>query len=267
MRIVELNALEGGITRLRSKGGANPKWLYDLLNGYVLQDGSIQSRPGTEDEILLPEGTKGLCAVNGGLVVFASTPKTITDARVICEVLTHPNDPSLDIAEIHFAGPFLGGASGAYLYVVAEFTDGEIFHFWLQHADTWQASTTYVEGQLVEPTTPNGYVYRAKRIGAPGQLWAPNVARTVGDVVEPTTANGFQYTCVDTLGVSPRSGTVEPVWPAEDGAQVIEDTNGITVPGSTAGDYAPPPTLPPSDVIDRYGIVTGGIAHFFGIAE
>jgi hypothetical protein len=235
MRIVELNTLEGGITRLRSKGGANPKWLYDLLNGYVLQDGSIQSRPGTTDEITLPANTKGLCAVNGALVVFSNSPKTITDSRVTCEVLTHPDDPNIAIAEIHFAGPFLGGDAGAYLYVVAEFADGQVFHYWLQRAETWTAATVYTQGEMVEPTVPNGYLYRATRLDAAETVWAAGVLRTVGDVVEPTVFNSYRYTVVSTLGANPRSGTVEPTWPTADGAQVIEDTNGVPTPTPTTG--------------------------------
>ena len=46
-RIVYLNALKAGISRLRTKGGPDPETLYDLVNGYVTQAGTVESRPGT----------------------------------------------------------------------------------------------------------------------------------------------------------------------------------------------------------------------------
>lgn len=254
MRIVELNALEGGITRQRTKGGANSRWLYDLVNGYVQQDGSIQSRPGTTDEIILPAGTKGLCSVNGGLVVFSHEAQTISDPRVTCEILNHPDDVTLAIAEIHFAGPFLGGDEGAYLYVVAEFTNGDVFHYWLQRADTWEAGTVYQQGDMVQPSTPNGFVYRATRLDEAETVWAAGVAREVGDVIEPTAFNGYRYTVVSTLGDNPRSGAVEPTWPTADGAQVIEDTNGVPTPAPTTGSTTTPNT---PNTGDRYGNMGG----------
>lgn len=254
-RIVELNALEGGITRLRTKGGANPKWLYDLENGYVLQDGSIQSRPGTTDEIILPAGTKGLCTFDGGLVVFSNAAKTVP-AGVTCEVITHPTLPAQELLDIHFAGPFLG-----YLYVVAEFADGEVCHYWLQRRDAWKANTSYTAGDVVEPSVRNGFAYRAHRLGNPATTWAPNVTRALTDVVEPTTANGYQYTVVDTLGSNPRSGTTEPTWPTSEGARVSEDTD-LTAPATpgTGTSTTPTDTLP-QDVVDRYGDGFGGLSR------
>ncbi len=246
MRITTLNAAKAGINRLRIKGSPSPETLYDLLNGYVNASGQIQSRPGTVVDATLPAGTKGLCAFNGGMVVFSASPKVVP-AGYRCESIAHPTDQAQELVEIHFAAPFLN-----VLYVVAEFANGDVFHYWLQHADAWKASTSYAEGALVEPTTPNGFVYRAHRIGAAGIPWAPSVARAVGAVVEPTTPNGFKYTAVSTLGANPRSGTVEPTWPKTDGAQVIEDTSGAPAPPADTTPAAPGPQNP-----DRYGNVGG----------
>lgn len=219
MRVVALNALTSGISRLRTKGGADPQTLYDLENAFVTIAGTIKSRPGTVQHAALPAGTKGLCAFNGGLVVFSDQEQTMPDGFT-CEVLTHPTNSELTLAEIHFAGPFLG-----YLYVVAEWSDSSVFHYWLRSADEWQAETAYKEGDLVQPTEPNGFVYRAYRLNAAGTPWAPNVARTIGDVVEPTTPSGYQHTVVDTLGTNPRSGEVEPGWATTAGGITIEDAD------------------------------------------
>lgn len=244
-RIATLNAAKGGISRLRVKGSPSPNTLYDLLNGYPDASGSINARPGTVERYALPTNTKGMIAFNGGLVVFSHAAQTVP-AGVTCEILTHPTIAGLTLAEIHFAGPFLG-----YLYVVAEWSNGDVFHYWQQAADTWTANTVYAEGTVVQPTTPNGYAYVARRIGEAGVPWAANVARTVGDKVEPTTPNGYEYTVVATIGDSPRSGTVEPTWPEADGALVNEDVYGVPAPVTTPTD--PGPGTPPPSVVDRYG--------------
>lgn len=244
-RHVLLSALKGGIDRQKIKGNASQESLYDLVNGYVDASGTPVSRPGTSGAATLLAGTKGMCAYDGGLVVFSHQVVELAGDLVTCAVLSHPDNIDLAIVEIHFAGPFLG-----FLYVVAEFVGGDVFHYWLQGADTWQANTPYRIGQLVEPTIPNGLVYSATRVSPPGTPWAPNVARAISDAVEPTVPNGFVYTVVDTIGATPRSGEIEPIWPEDDGAQIYEDTDiGTQLPPSTS---APAPAPLPSDVLDRY---------------
>ena len=246
-RLTQLNASTGGINRLRIKGGPKPTNLYDLVNAYVDASGAPTSRPGTEQDVLLPEGTKGLMAFNGGLVVFSHLALSVSDPKYSVETIIHPTIPTAPLLEIHFAGPYLG-----FPYVAAEFINGDVFHYWLQRRSAWQAETAYREGDVVEPSTPNGYAYRAHRIGAPGVAWAPDVARANGDKVEPTVANGFEYTVIDTMGANPRSGTTEPVWPEQTGGVVIEETNGAPASGPTT------PTTPggsdtlPPDVEERY---------------
>lgn len=253
-RLQQLNASTGGINRLRIKGGPKPTNLYDLVNGYVDASGAPTSRPGTVQDIALPEGTVGLCAYDGGLVTFSHLQLTTSNPdKYTVERLTHPTDPDAVLVAIHFAGPFLG-----YLYVVAEFDGGDVFHYWLQKRTQWAPNTFYRVGDVIEPTVPNGYAYRANRIGDPGLSWAPDVARAVGDKVEPTTYNGYEYTVIDTYGANPRSGSVEPTWPTSDGAQIAEDTDGAS-PG--AGGTTPTPTgntTLPTEVEDRYGTGLAG---------
>lgn len=245
----QLNAASGGINRQRVKGGPKPDNLYDILNGYVDASGAVLSRPGTSEHRRLPPGTVGMCAFDGGLVVFSHRVITGLPPGVICEVLTHPDDEQDDpsnpapiaLRTIHYAGPFLGS-----LYVTAEFEDGQVFDYWLQAADTWQADTVYGLQQQVQPSVPNGYTYRAARLGAPGVLWAAGVERKVGDVVEPTVPNGFEYVCVEAIGSPPRSGQTEPEWPTRAGDVAIEEAD--VAPGTP-----PPQTPPPAVTPPRYG--------------
>lgn len=243
-RDITLNAATAGISRLRSKGGARPETLYDLVNGFVDASGAISSRPGTVIDYQLPAGTIGMCAFDGGLVVFSNQVVADMPDGVLCEVLTHPQNPDSPLVRIHFAGPFLGS-----LYVTAEFADGLVFDFWLTSAATWEPVHVYRLGESVQPTEPNGYSYRANRLGDPGPAWAPGVERTVGDVVEPTTPNGFEYVVIEAYGMPPRSGNTEPAWPTAAGASVTEEADLTPKPPAGGGGGG---SRPPPDVDDRY---------------
>lgn len=256
MRSAPLTTIKGGISRLRTKGGARADTLYDLLNGYVTEAGTVKVRPGTERVATLDPLTRGLCAFGGSLHTFCHVPVAVPEGFTL-NVINHPDPPDVDygderyygdpitpLEKIHFAEPFLGG-----LYVVAEFEDGSIFHYWLQPPTaTWEAETEYASGDLISPTTPNGFYYTASRFGDPYPAWEADVPRYdgVGDayeqsVVEPTEYNARYYVCVETKGPNPRSGTVEPVWPTEIGLTVTERTDtGLTDP--TVIDGTPPPT-------------------------
>ena len=249
-----INSLKSGISRLRTKGGASNDGLYDLLNGYVTLAGTIVSRPGTVEDATLPEGTRGLCAFRGGMVVFSHEAK-VCPAGYTCEVLWHPESPELAIKEIHYAGPMLG-----YLYVVAEFVDGKVFHYWLEgYGNDWAANHVYGLNEVIEPG--NGLAYRATRLNPAAQVWDAGAPRTVGDKREPTVFNNYSYEVIDTTGTNPHSGDVEPAWVAEDGAVVYEEVdNDPTLPGTND----PGTTLPP-DVPPKYGNPGGSKPPWHGV--
>jgi len=236
-RPVVLASLKTGITRLREKGGANPQSLYDLVNGYVDESGSPTSRPGVKAfHAIGSTGTKGMTTFKGKVIVFANTVTDPGDARFQCLVLRHPTDPAALIRTIHYSRPIAGA-----LYVIAEFDDDAVYHYWMQEAPVWQANTIYFEGQLVQPSVGNGFAYVATRPGEPNPVWAPGVLRAVNDIVEPTVANGYKFTVQSTQGDSPSSGTTEPTWNAEDDALTYEDVSTATPSTPT---YPTPVTTP-----------------------
>ncbi len=258
-RSVALTTVKGGINRQRTKGGALEDSLYDLVNGYVTKSKTIAVRPGTPRVYELPtntageDDTQGLMAFRGQLHVFSHHAVDVP-AGIEVHVIQHPTDPTSPIAEINFAAPFMG-----FPYVVATFENGDTYHYWLQTGDVWQADHIYKLGDIVAPSTPNGFAYQASRLLPANQSWAPNVTRTLGDVVEPTVYNDFFYTVVDTQGDNPRSGTVEPIWPTEDGARINEDADGSsTTPPSVT---EPPDTtaLPSPGIRDRYRNAIRGV--------
>lgn len=251
MRDAPLTVLKGGINRLRTRGGARADNLYDLLNGYLTEDGTVHVRPGSLRVASLDASTKGLTYFSGSRHTFAAATVAVP-AGYTLHVLVHPDqDPGeavIPLKRIHFAEPFLG-----FLYVVAEFTDDTVWHYWLRGSGTWTAETVYQIGDVIFPTVANGLAYMATRVGAANPLWTANTPRQLGDIVEPTAdnANGYYYTVVDTSGANPTSGSVEPNWPAASGAQIVESTD-IT-PDSTDTDATDPTNNPGSDITDRYG--------------
>jgi hypothetical protein len=254
-RSVALTTVRGGINRLRTKGSAPEDSLYDLVNGYVTAAKTIVVRPGTSRFATLPTNTagdgvtKGLCAFDGTLHIFSHEEVDVPDGFTL-HVLAHPDstvDSPILLSEINFAAPFMGA-----LYVSATFENGDTYHFWLQQGGTWQADHVYKLGDIVTPDPFEGLVFQAQRLTDPNVAWAPNVSRAIGDVIEPTTYNDFFYTVVDVQGTNPRSGTVEPDWPTEDGAQVIEDADGAGGAPSTPTNMPDPNAQPSPAVADRY---------------
>lgn len=254
-----LSAVKAGETRLRYKGGASPESLYALINGHVDASRAPTSRFGTRkrapineaaesNQTTLPPGTIGLAYFLGKRWVFADEPVDLdVDGNYQLGILRHPSDPAASLVRVSFAKPIMRA-----LYVVAVFDNGDCYHYWLRSATTWEANHIYRIGEIVQPTDPNGFFYTAQRATEPADQWAPNVAREVGDVVEPTVYNGYDYIVIETYGANPRSGAVEPNWPAQDTATIEENTDG----GAPGTPTTPTPggggtTLPP-DIDDRY---------------
>lgn len=250
MRPLPLTVIKGGINRLKIKGGASAQTLYDLTNAYVTAAGTIVPREGTIRNATLDGTTVGLAAFKGDLNVF-STSLVSVPAGYIDNVLAPPAGSTATLVRIWFAKPFLG-----FLYVVAEFSDGSIIHYWLQSGGTWAANTVYKTGSIVTPDTSNGLAYQAVRDMAANSLWTSQTVITAGTVVEPNTYTGYSYRAVSVEGSAPHTGSTEPVWPTTIGGVIQEfgdfDTSssdsGTTQ--ATAGAGAQPLG---SNITDRYG--------------
>lgn len=250
MRPSPLYNLKQGINRLRVKGGANPSSLYDLVNGYINVDGSVKQREGTILAQTLNGNTKGLMADNGIFNVFSINQQAVP-AGYLDNILIDPNDATQTIKTIWFAKPFMG-----FPYVVAEFANGDVFHYWLQNGGTWAADTVYDTGTLILPTQPTGLAYLAQRVSAVNPIWQPETSIALNAIVEPTEYTGYQYKAVAVAGSTPTTGASEPVWPIVSAGTIQEfgdfDTSA-TDAGTTQG-TKPSTTQPLSTTItDRYG--------------
>ena len=259
MRIVPLTVIRGGINRQRTKGGASPDNLYDLLNGRVTAAGTVVARAGTFRETTLHPATRGLVAFAGSRHTFCHSQVEVPDGYTL-HVLHHPDSVdgyTIELDRIHFATPIMGA-----LYVAAEFEDGQTFHYWLQQVDIWQQDTHYFANTMVRPSIPNGLVFQASRLGDPYPAWAADVPRSDGNsgdygqsIIEPTVYNDFYYPCVLTGGNNPRSGTEEPTWPTVAGEQVIEYADGSSDAVQPAPPEPPSTDTPQEDTRSRYALL------------
>ena len=240
MPTLSLSALKTGITRLRTKGGASPDTCYDLVNAYVTAARTISPRGGSEEMAELPEGTIGLTEFDDQLYVYASHDVGALPAGYQLVILLHPESNGLTLKRIWKAQPFM-----RQLFIVAEWSDGSIWPYWIETGNQWTPNTVYMLDGVVYPSDANGMRYRATRRYPADDAWAANIAVALGDVFEPTAPNGYKYTVIDTAGDNPRTGPTEPSWPASSGALVYEDADGSQsttdqTGGSNGGRYDNP---------------------------
>jgi len=192
------------MTRLRDKGGASRDAAYEITNGFVDASGSPTQRPGTKwmfnwADPRLGKGaqanqTKGLMFFKGVFYRFTSGNGAGSGivsgggATYVILVLRHPTSTTATLSKIHYAKPMLG-----FPYVVAQFSDGLVAHYWLQNPPSWKANTFYAPNSLVQPTTPNGFYYQAVPWTPLPAAWTPLLQHNLGDVVQPTAPNGYRY--------------------------------------------------------------------------
>lgn len=259
-RPVILSGSAGGINLQRTKGTASKDNLRELLNGYVDHDNIPVSRPGSRGQSMAPmaapaslaaPGPRGLTAYRGKLYVFHHEPLEWTHVQgpeVVSMALVNPNDSTATIVKIWFAADYM-----SQLYVAAEYSNGDIFHFWTGEAEAWQPNKIYELGALVSAVDADGhgYVFQAGRIGEAYPPWQPNIGVTVGYRVEPTAPTGWYYEVTNTVGDAPRTGADEPNWPQIPDAVVYEDVDGVS-PGDTTTSGSQDSTLLPSQITERY---------------
>lgn len=251
MKPIPLTTLRGGINRLKVKGAARADSLYDLTNAYITQAGTVVPREGTIRNAALNSNTVGLMSFKGALNVFATSLQSVP-AGYLCNVLVHPTNPAATLTKIWFAKPFMG-----FPYVVAQFSTGDIFHYWLQSNGSWAPSTVYQTGAIVTPDTPNGLAYQAVRNAPQNSTWQPQATITVGTVIEPNEYTGYMYRAVAVEGTTPHTGSTEPTWPTTIGGIIQEfgdfDTNSTdsgTTQATTTATGAQPLG---ANITDRYG--------------
>ena len=254
MRPFPLTTLQGGINRLSVKGSASANRLYDLVNAYITNDGTVSPREGTARYATLDTNTVGLMCVDGVFNIFGGTFTTSTATVPTgwqLNLLINPVNASATPTIIWFAKPFMG-----FPFVTAQFSDGSVFDYWLQSNGAWTSETVYSTGNIVTPDVPNGLAYLAVRDFPQQPLWTANTLITSGSYVEPNEYTGYAYQAIAVAGTSPHTGASEPVWPTVSAGQLQEfgdfDTSQSDAGTTQATTTASVPPLG-TNITDRYG--------------
>ncbi len=213
-----------GIDRNRSLMPPKDGAFYDLVNVDLTPGHTIKRRNGFAKQQALT-GAVGLTAFAGSLHTFFSGVDPGSTSLCKTHKLVCPDGSGSSLANVYLAAPLLG-----YLYVVASFSNGSTWHFYLDEGSTgcptWTASTNELFGAIVCPTVYNGLRYMSTTIPVASEDWAPKIPLAINDTIRPTKGNGFVYqvtTLTVPAGATAATGTTEPSWPTMVGATVVED--------------------------------------------
>lgn len=176
---------------------------------------TIASKSGNNISIKTQLVIKGSTKVSMGSGAFVQGNPVL--------ILRHPTSSSATLSKIHYAKPFMG-----FPYVIAEFSDGLINHYWLQMPPIWTANTQYNANALVQPTSPNGFYYLCVQVANP-PAWTPLLQHQLFDFVQPTTYSGLQFYALLVIGASGTTTTTSGAFTI--GA--VNSTQNITVTSAT----------------------------------
>lgn len=191
MPAITFDVFDGGldVSKGRSVAGANQ--LRRLTNAYVTTGKAIRKRPGLVKVADLETGTKGLVGAGSKLHTFYGQG-SITHANSLFQanLVPHPAGGQ-DVTDVHAATSFNG-----YLYVAAEYGNGDTYHSYLDDPGAWAPNTAYSVGQFRRPTTPNGYRYEVTVAGTSDPTTEPSWPTTIGATVTDGTTSPVTWKCV-----------------------------------------------------------------------
>lgn len=211
-----------GIDRTRLASPPRDGALYDLVNAYLSPGHTIKRRPGFKLSRALA-GCYGMCSYGGTIHTFFSGADPGSGGGVTTHKVVCPDGSGSALAKIHMAKPLYG-----FLYVVAEFANGSVFHLYLDDGSDqcpkWAANTQYQYGSTVAPkAAPNGMHFQCTSTPAYQNWYANGMRVAVGTHCQPSKPNGLAYQCTAVgQGAVAWTGGVEPRWPTVVGNTVTE---------------------------------------------
>ncbi len=127
MPYIVIEDFKAGMDRRKKRVSGKPGQLWEGKNGHINRGGDYERRKKFVAKYNLPAAaTKGLAAINGQIYVFGATTTPVgIPSGVNYQRLQHPSSGSAVIENILSVTAFSGK-----LYVVAEFDDGNIYHYY-----------------------------------------------------------------------------------------------------------------------------------------
>lgn len=183
MPSVTFDRFEFGLDLRKGKSVSDANRLRSLTNAFVTTGRQLRKRPCLQPYTTLSAGTTGLVAGKGKLHTFYGGTGSVSHANTLFEAtrVMHPSTPALAISKVHWGDVYDG-----YMYVIIEYSDGSIWHHWVNDPGAWVALATYAAGAYVRPTTVNGFIYEVTAggggaAGAGEPAWPTTVGNTVVD--------------------------------------------------------------------------------------
>lgn len=123
MPYVIIENFSGGLDLRRLPAVSTPGSLLELTNAHITRGGEIEKRKAFATSSSLPSGTHGLAADDEELWVFGSAPNPSMPSGINYQRLQHPDGHSM--VRVHSWDLY-----GGRFYVAAEFSNGDILHFY-----------------------------------------------------------------------------------------------------------------------------------------
>ena len=226
MPYIQVKDFKLGLDRRRKRIAGAPGTLWDIKNAHISRGGDIERAKKFVSQFALPAGvTKGLAQVRGQLYVFGdgSTPGGMP-AGVQYQRL-NPADGST-LTRVLDAKAFSGN-----LFVIAEFSNGQIRHFYngtlLTDLDTLSDSNA-------DFTSTADYL--ATKINSRSDVVASAYGSSVSiTAVTPGTAFTISTSTVDGGGTNDQTATLTTLQANVSAVTEVRATGTVTVLGGSAG--------------------------------
>lgn len=217
-----------GMDRRRARIAGTLGALWTGVNGHITRGGDFERRKKFVMKYALPVGTFGLAVVNNRLYTFGSIPEPSgLPAAVKYQRLQHTG--SSDLKEVLDWTPFDGK-----LYVVAEFENGDIYHYYDgARVTAWDALAAGVADTLASP---------AARLAEKVDRLEPFVATAVGPVITISSAvpgraiTITKNTVNESGGTNDQDITLVEVQPNVMTVAEVRATGSVTITGGAPGD-------------------------------
>lgn len=189
MPALTIDRFEFGLDRRKGKSASDANRLRVLTNAYVTSGRQIKKRPCLSVLTTLSAGTTGLVAGKGKLHTFYGGTGSIAHANTLFEAtrVMHPGTTSLAVSKVHFGDVYEG-----YMYAIIEYTDGTVWHHWINDPGAWATATVYATGAFRRPTVVNGFIYEATTGGTSHATNEPSWPTVPGNTVVDNTVT---WTC------------------------------------------------------------------------
>ncbi len=282
MPYFEIQDFRAGMDSRRMAVLSVPGSLLSLVNGHINRGGEIEKRLAFVEQVTLPANTFGLASVGGTLYTFGSaSPGSVTlpadsPSNLIYQQLAHPSGAAM--AKIIQVSAFSG-----LPYVIAQYDDGAIYHFYngTRHTEFVEArarAAFNITGGTTGGTSATASFTVTGGVNSPSDRVTSINAGTLAIMTQPVQHNGSNTSTAAAIAAAinafvgnpdftaTASGSTVTITAVTPGTQynglalTINRTGGFTV-GSIAGFSGGVDNAITNLTVDGVKIIGGPIKH------